>query len=231
MKDSKYFNFPIQLIQGLFENKIKTLNDIMNYAIYAYTLKLNEVDKMVKLNCALNYYGVEFHGTTDKKKRLVKGEELYKSLQSPPKVGLSLPVFWDFYDNEKNDFDLACLAAFLAIKSILGTKSYCKITNTFLWSRMSGRAKAIDNYWMLNESVIKYANEYQTVKIKRALRDSWGLVNYGHYTRGFYVSFTLSLDALVFEVEKRRKTTKDKIYKQAEKEAISKALERLRNNN
>jgi len=69
----------------------------------------------------------------------------------------------------------------------------------------------------------KYANEYQTVKIKNELR-SWGLVTYSRYTRGFYVSFILDLNALVIAAEGKRKSTKEKQYKQHEKEVVKAVL-------
>lgn len=93
---------------------------------------------------------------------------------------------------------------------------------------MSGKSKSVNDWKELPEHIYKYCNEYQTSKkIIPALREAWGLVYYSRYTRGFYVSFTLTLDQLVYEAEKRRKTVKDKQRKEQEKEAVKKAMERL----
>ena len=64
-------------------------------------------------------------------------------------------------------------------------------------------------------------------KIKTELRDNWNLITYSRYTRGFYVSFKLDLEQLVYEAEKRRKSTKEKQAQLAEKLALEKALSRL----
>jgi hypothetical protein len=54
---------------------------------------------------------------------------------------------------------------------------------------------------------------------------------YSRYTRGFYVSIdkTFTLDKLVFEAEKRRKSTKEKQLKQKKEDARKAALNILNN--
>jgi hypothetical protein len=79
----------------------------------------------------------------------------------------------------------------------------------------------------LSSSIYKYANEYQTKKIKYQLSEYWNLITYSRYTRGFYVSFSLSLDELVYEAEKRRKSVKEKQKRQLQNEAVKNALIRL----
>jgi len=230
MSDVKYFNFPIQLLSDLFKDKMKTLNDISEYALYAHSLKLelgqSSYDNFLS---AAHFYNVVLGGDDAYKRRQFKlVKDLYKSIpKSAPKVGLNITIFWDFYKNEKSEFDLACLAAFLAIRSILGDKPYCKITNAFFWARMCGYPNKINDVSELSTAVAKYANEYQTKKIKKTLSESWFLVTYSRYTRGFYVSFLLDMNALVYEAEKRRKSTKDKQRKEKEKVALEKARLRL----
>lgn len=217
MKDKpEYFNFPVTLLNGLFEDKIKVLNDILYFALYAHSLKMDAEElynnsELSKFKSAAKYYDVNLSGNEQAiKSKFKQGKQLFDSIPTySPKVGLRIEIFWDFYKNDKSDFDIACLSAFLAIKSILGSKPYCKTDNSYLWARMCGNAKAIKDVSELSEGVKKYANDYQTVKIKTALRDSWGLVTYSRYTRGFYVSFALDLPTLIMEAEKRRKSTKE----------------------
>jgi len=230
MSDAKYLNFPIQLISKLFTNKDETMTNILYCGLYSHSLKLDlGEDDFDNFLSSVKFYNVAMGGNNyDKKQKFKTGETLYNSIDtSSPKVGMNMNIFWDYYKNEKTDFDLACLAAFLAIKSILGSKPYCKMNNAYLWARMSGNSSSMKDYNELSEPILKYANEYQTVKIKNELRDSWGLNTYSRYTRGFYVSFTLELDALIFEAEKKRKSTKEKQYKQLEKDAVLKAMARL----
>jgi len=235
MSEVKYFNFPVTLLKELFENKQKILHDILYFALYSHSLKMDVEDlysnsEFNKFKSAANFYNVDLSGSDlDKKNKLKQGKALFDSIPADsPKVGLNISIFWDYYKNEKTDFDIACLLAFLALKSILGTKPYCKTDNAYLWARMSGNSKAMKDFNELSEGVKKYANEYQTVKIKNALRDNWKLITYSRYTRGFYVSFTLDLPALIMEAEKRRKSNLEKQYKQQEKDIVSKVLARLK---
>lgn len=224
--DERYFNFPIQLLKGFMIDDTGVLNNICDYAIYENSLKLvlgeSELENMKD--------SAKFFNLTlgSEKKSLENGKSLYNNVpQISPKVGLNLSIFWDFAKNDKSEFDRICLLGFLAIKSILQKNTYCKIDNKFWLSRMDGKPKSVNDYSELSNEIREYANEYQTKKIKTALRDNWGLVTYSRYTRGFYISYSLTLEQLIYEAEKRRKATKENQYKQQEKEALKKVLERL----
>ncbi|EKT3967216.1 hypothetical protein NTJ12_002299, partial [Flavobacterium psychrophilum] len=136
--------------------------------------------------------------------------------------------FWKFYKNDKSEFDKICFLAFLSIKSILGTKSYCKVTNLYLWARMDGKTSTIIEVSELSNEVRKYANRYQSENIKNELILNWHLIYYSRYTRGFYISLKMSLEDLIFEAEKKRKSIKENQQKQLQNEALKKALERLK---
>lgn len=226
MNKEKYFNFPIQLLEGFMNENRKILTDISNYAIYENTLKLEHGTELQKTKDSANFYNMTLGNV---KNTFNNGKILYNSIPtSSPKVGLNTSIFWDFYNNEKTEFDKICLLAFLSIKSIIGLKPYHKATNLYLWSRMDGKVKAIVEVSELSNEIKKYANEYQTKKIKTALRNNWGLLYYGRHTRGFYVSFILTLKQLIFEAEKRRISTKEKQYKLQEKEILKDVLEQLK---
>ena len=233
MSEAKYFNFPVKLLEGIFKDKQEFFSDILNYSMYSHSLKLDGEEYIYtsayyKFIASAKWYNIT--GTTEADFK--RGKKLFDSIPANyPKAGLNISIFWDYYKNEKSDFDIACLAAFLAIKSILGDKPYCKTDNSFLWGRMNGNSKAIKDRSELNPVVLKYANEYQTKKIKNALRESWGLVTYSRYTRGFFVSFTLDLPVLVLEAEKRRKSTKQDEYKRHEKDVVKQVLQKLKSNN
>lgn len=227
MKDEKYFNFPIQLLAGfMIDENNKTLINILDYSVYENSLKLVFGKDLQKVVDSASFYNITLG---DKNRTLKNGKMLYNSIPTnSPKAGLNLSIFWDFYKNDKTEFDKICLLAFLGIKSIIGSKSYCKLTNLFLWSRMDGKTNAIVTVSELSNEIRKYANEYQTKKIKTALRNNWGLVHYARHTRGFYVSFKITLKQLIFEAEKRRISTKEKQYKEQEKETLKQVLEQLK---
>lgn len=225
--DEKYFNVPIQLFSGFMVDSLKCLNNVFDYAIYENSLKLNGT-QTERFKAACTWYEV----TPGNESESIRNgrEKVLNADKNSPKVGISKTMWFDFYKNDKSDFDKICLLGYLAIKSILQNKAYCKIDNKFWLSRMDGNAKSIIDFFELSEALKPYANEYQTVKIKTELRNNWGLTTYSRHTRGFYVSFDLDIEQLVFEAEKRRKSTIDKQYKLKENEAIKKAIQKLYSN-
>ena len=226
MSKEKYLNFPIQLLAGFVVEPKKVLNEIVDYAIYQNSLKLEFGNELQKIKESAIFYNMTLASA---KRTLDNGKILYNSIpDNSPKVGLSVSIFWDFYKNDKSEFDKVCLLGFLAIKSILGVKSYCKVTNSYLWARMDGKANTIVEVNELSNEVRKYANRYQTENIKNELILNWHLVYYSRYTRGFYVSLKMSLEDLIFEAEKKRKSLKENQQKALQKEALNKALERLK---
>lgn len=224
----KYFNFPIQLLEGFMKNDTKTiLNNISDYVIYEDSLTLFQGTNLEKMiSCASKYEMT----LGNNQKAFDNGKQLYNSFDiNPPRAGIKLSIWWDFYNNDKTEFDKICLLCFLAIKSILGRqKSYCKTTNKYLWARMDGKVKSVNEIWELSDEIKKYANEYQTKKIKASLRNNWGLVTYSRHFRGFYASYKLTLAGLIMEAEKRRKSTIERQYKDHEKELVKKVLDELR---
>lgn len=223
--DERYLNFPIQLLSGFVIDSKKVLDNICDYAVYKHSLDLEFGTDLEKVKASLGYFNFQENYAPTAFKN---GKIVYESIPvGTPYVGLNLSIFWDFYRNDKHEFDKICLLGFLAIKSILQKNTYCKIDNKFWLSRMDGRPKNVNDYTELSDGIWMYANEYQTKKIKTALRDNWGLVTYSRYTRGFYISYSLTLEQLIYEAEKRRKATKEKQYKLQEKEALKNVLERL----
>ena len=224
MEDSngkKYFNFPIVLLEGFLIDDKKCLNDIFDYAIYAYCQKY-ETDDVKR---AGRFFGVTIgnaNGTYE------NGNELFDSLpEGLPKVGINIDIFFDYYKNEKTEFQKVTLLAFLAIKSILQNKAYCKVTNNYLCARMDGKSHAVKNITDLSPELSKYNNEYQMKKIKNELILDWNLLHYTYYTRGFYVSFKMPLEDLIFQIEENKMSYKLKEQKEKEKAARFKAMERL----
>lgn len=230
MRNDRYFNFPIQFLQGFLadpENVYSknVLDDIIDYAVYSRFLEESGT-KAKRLDACETFYGIHLGNKNNTYKN---GKELYESIDDKAvMVGINKNMFFDYYKNEKSEFEKVCLLGFLAIKSILQKKTYCKIDNKFWLSRMDGKPRSCE-LSDLSEPIQKYSNHYQTRKIKEALEDGWNLKTYSHYTRGFYVSFNLSKEDLVYEAEKRRKSVKDKQRKDIERKARQQALDRLYN--
>ncbi|MDG4944981.1 hypothetical protein NMK71_01005 [Weeksellaceae bacterium KMM 9713] len=228
-EDQRYFNFPIVLLAGYLDDHRKVLDDIVDYCLYEQSLGLEDEDEddLEKFSIVADYNYIQIG---DPEKSFSNGKGLYESIPyNTAKVGLSLRIFWDFYKNQKPEFENVCLLAFLAIKSILHNKPYCKVTNKFWLSRMDGKSKSVKELTDLSSRMQKYSTEYQTKKIKYELIESWGLIHYSRYTRGFYVSYKLSLEDLIFHAEKQRKKYREKQQRKLIEEARLKALEKLKN--
>lgn len=225
MSEERYINFPIQLLDGFLKDSKKVLNDINDYALYDHFLKMEYGNKADRRKASEDYFKISL---ADKNKTYSNGKKLYESIDSnSPKVGIKISIWWDYYKNHKTEFEKVTLLGYLALKSIVQNKAYCKVTLKFWFARMDGKAKSCE-FDELSDEMKKYHNNYQPRKIKSELVNNWNLITYSRYTRGFYVSFKLDLPELVYQAEKRRKSTLEKQKKMEEHEAISKALLRLK---
>jgi len=227
MANEQYMNFPISLLCGFMTDHQTSLSDMLLYHLYTSSLLLEHGCDIDQFKAACEFYGVD---VTDNKQSMLKGKAIYeKHHTGTPKAGLNFPKYWEFRSDYKTDFEKVCLLAFLALKSILGKKPYMKVTNDFLLARMDGKSKAC-NKESLSPEILKYATEHQTKKIKNALvLNGWGLVTYSRHTRGFYISFKLTLEDLIFEAEKKRESSKVKQLKIDTENARAKAMARLQN--
>jgi hypothetical protein len=225
-QDEKYLNFPIQILGGFMTNSKDTLNNILHYAVYVGTLKLEFGTELEKFKSSAEFFGVSL---ANPKVSLSNGKMLYESLPTnSPKVGLSVSIFWAYYLDNIADFEKACFIAFLAIKSIIGNKEYCKTVNNFVLARMDGKSNSIIDISELSNEVAFFANRFQISKIISELKSNWGLVYYSRYTRGFYVSFKMDFKDLVLIAEKNRRSTKDKQAKALENDIVKQVLESLK---
>ena len=224
-QDERYFNFPVQMMEGMITDKDEVLNNILYYSLVAHSEKLEHGTPQEKFKAACKYFGVQIGNQSH---AIKVGTSLFDSLPvNSPKTGLNKKIFWDFHDQHKEPFDIACLLAFLSLRSGIGYKPLWKGTNNYLWARMDGKLNSINDISELSPEIQKYANEYQTRKIINELRLNWGLVYYSRYTRGFYVSFKLTLEELIYQSELKRQSTKIKEMKMQESEALKKAIARI----
>ena len=222
-----YLNFPIVFLQEAFRDIKKVMDDIMAYAGYVHTLKLEYGEDKDLMKAAGHYFGITYGNAYD---RYRHGETLFNSIdERTPMAGINKDVLFDFYKNRKTYDEIAVLLAFLAIKSIIGTKPYIKLTNDFLIARMGGFASVLDMPDPLPDPLINYTSRRKLDSIKFKLQTEWNINYYSRYTRGFYVSIdkTFNLDRLVLEAEKRKKKTKLKQLKQRIKDARRKAMDKL----
>lgn len=221
-KDDKYFNFPIQLMKAA-PNAHRFCDDVMDYCIYAHSRALGGPNA---IRDAAKYFDITISSPAQIERN---GRELYNSIDLPaPMTGISHDLLFTFYKEHKTEHEIAALMAFLAIKSILGKKSYCRVTNEHLLSRMAGFAsdKTMDE---LPEYLKQYTSRRKMNSLKMELQRNYRLKIYARYTRGFFVSFTLSLEELIREVEMKRKRYYEQNLKNSTSAAVTRVINQLYN--
>ena len=227
MANERYLNFPVVLLDSFLTDTNEVLSNIVAYACYRMIPTFGTLNEYDAMSQTMDYFGLTI---TDVQMFIDRGGALYNSIDlNSPMVGLNCSTFFQYRNNFKTEFEKVCLLAHLGLRSILQNKPYCKITNIYLLSRMDGKSKAVESFNELSEALQKYCNNYQIRKFKAELVDSWSLKTYSYKTRGFYVSYKLDLNKLVFEAEKRRKKYKDKKRKNDIKEAVKLANLKLAN--
>lgn len=222
IKDEKYFEFPVQLLNQMMTKKDKCLDEIADYGIFKFSEQF-EYGEEGSLKHSLKFFGVKVN---DFKTFYEKSISLYNSFDNPPTSSINTKIFWDYYQNEKTEFQKICLLAYLSLRSIARNKPYCKITNEFWFSRMAGHVQKVP-IEDLPEVIKKYSTEHYIKKIKDELKLNWYLVTYAKRTRGFYVTFKLKLDELIYHVEIKKRKAKAKQQKQKEDDAYHRAMQRI----
>lgn len=224
-KEKRYFNFPIAILNDFFIDKEKSFNSMLHFALYDHAYnKLKYGTLLDRFIESSKYHNVSIGNP---KASLSLGEEIYQEFEGQKvKIGIETGMYWEFLNEEKTPFEYNCLIAYLGIKSILQKQAYCKVTNLYWLSRMDGWSSPM-SLEDLSEPIRNLANEYQLKKLKFELMENWGIINYGRYTRGFYVSSKLKLEDLIYEVEKKRKARKFKKQQEEKKTALAEALKRL----
>jgi hypothetical protein len=222
MSEQNYLTFPIILFKNGLNNINKCLDNAMYYCLYDNYLRFQNEDSDEPLDDALDKLGINFK---DVVKSFKKGEVIYNSIdQKCPKTSISLDMMFDFYGIKKTEFEIVCLLAFSALKSIIQKQGYKNIKNNYLLSRMSGNSTTSED---IDPLLKHYASRYQLDKIKKELQLNWGLKYYAVRTRGFYVSFSMKLIELAVIAERKNKSYQLKKLQDQIKEASIQAKEKV----
>ena len=216
----KYFRFPIRMMQGILQSEDRTdfLTDVMYYAI-ASSLDSDDVTDDAFMEQASDKFSVNLNGGVDEK--MNRGYELLKRYEKENVyTGISLKVFWDFYDNYKSEDEWHCLIMYLALRSIIGSRPYCKTTNDFLFARMLGKKNIAEYKKMVPIQWTRYKRD----KVINDLRLGWNLKYYARGVHGFFFSFRTSLEEIILVAEKRKRNNKLELLKNKEKAILDEIL-------
>ena len=214
---SEYLTFPVVLLKCAHVDIKGTVDSVFNYCLFERCISMvGTQDEQIKV--AAKDLKVKFGNA---KKSYEEGRILFDTIPTnSPKTSIRHDMLFDYYGNSKTEFEVITFIAFAAIRSILQRQPYTKITNEYLIGRMAGNNKPGEP---IPDGILKYNNRYQLDKIKLDLQLNWGLKLYGNHTRGFYVSFSMSLESLIKQAELRRKKYKLKGL-QRQKEDAKKAV-------
>jgi hypothetical protein len=191
----RYFNFPIELLNGFFDQPITdTFDKIISYSVYKISKDYHgTMDE--KLNYASSFFEVAYLTES----HIIDGKHLFFSYPNSPMTGIATKMLVEFYlDESKTEFEKVCLLAFLSLKSILGTKKYCKSNYELLFARMHGLRKSlpIDEYKPCT-IISNYNTRRKRDKIRTELEDNWHLQYYSEKMRGFYFGIEIKRADLV----------------------------------
>ena len=119
----RFFNFPIQMMQGVLEgwkDKDEFLRDLLYYHIQSHAEKLEDLNEYEeteeqRFKRSAEFWGVKMSGNIERSYE--RGAELLEEFEkSKVFVGISTEIFWNFYQNEKTQFEWECLVAFFSVK-------------------------------------------------------------------------------------------------------------------
>ncbi len=219
---TKYLNFPIALLRTAFIVPKDSMDKIIDYSVY---LKAQRDYKKVNVEI-MNHVADEDLGITlgNAKKSIENSQQIENSIASnTPTTGINKAIIFDYYKNSKDEFQIATFCAFCAIRSILGTKSYCKTNKAFIHARMFGYSSIKEVPGSLNPVQSKYLQRYHIDKVLLELQMNWGLKLFADHCRGFYLSFTVSHEVLAKVCLNGKKSTKNNKLKNLKRDALLKA--------
>ncbi len=215
----KYFNFPIELLSGFFDQPITdTFDKIISYSVY----KISK-DYSGTMDEKLNYASSFFEAAYLTESHIIDGERLFFSYPNSPMTGIATKMLVEFYiDDSKTEFEKVCLLAFLSFKSVLGTSKYTKSNFGLLFARMNGLNKPLPKKEFTPCKIIsKYHTRRKSKKLRIELEDSWHLKYYAQDSRGFYFGLKINREDLV-----RLAVKSSKAYKLAERKKQDEQIKR-----
>lgn len=218
-KKFTHFTFPVTVLSGAFEDHKKVANNIMNYCGYALTLTYSGAWQ-ARMKSAGHYMDIAW-GNVNRCYQL--GESLYNHTPAKtPMTSISKAIIWDYYTNEKAEFEIACFLAFAAIRSILQTKPYCKTNKALIHARMFGYRSTRELPDTLTGIEAKYALRWHMDKLIKQLEYDWHLKAFANHCRGIYVGFEkVDYKDLARECEGRKNRIKEQKLREKKQGALA----------
>jgi hypothetical protein len=217
--NKKFLNIPIPMLKELHTNSNSFFSNVFDVGIYRYSKTLTGSEEK-RYRDALHFLGIIQgnikNGISNAKQILNKIPGKY------PTTGIEKEILFDYYKNDKSDFDIICLSAFLGIRSILGKKPYDKTNKSLIHAKMFGYVTANELPAKLTPLQEKYKARRQMDKVILELEINWHLKVLWNHNRGFYLSLDLLYDDLALIIEKDKQMIKIQQIKEMKRKAIEK---------
>ena len=157
---AEYLNFPISFFTDDFFKIKDTLDNIMDYATGKYAQNLEHGTEEGKVKAAAKFFNISFgdiNKVESEYKRILRNYNL-----ESPNVSLRLSIMWDYYKNDKSEFQIACFRAFCAIKSILGGNETVVTNKDMIIARMFGKSKPEKKQKDMFGNILNKESEFTT---------------------------------------------------------------------
>ena len=192
--ETTYLNFPVAEIPFIVADRKTAMDQIMSYALVAMAKKRGITQKEAGKVLGIKIGNAESN----------KWEARECSRDSKSFTSIQTSMAFEFRDKSKTDFDVTCLCANLAVRSIVGKHSYFLVRKNLIFTRMSGKDKLVppSSYKPYVKKLDGEGGRRRWDKVRTELETVYGLSVYApRGTRGMYMSYVLSPEELAFSVE------------------------------
>lgn len=172
-KELLYFQFPLCWNQKIIIDPNKSLDQAISYGIFYWSLKLkNEIQSesdRIRKSCEFFSYQTNIALTKESAKDIYRFQlDQEKSFGPQPITSVKRDILHSFRNNPSN---LDLFLAYVAVKSLIGYKSWQRTTKLAIISRMVGAKNktALDSILKNNPKVLEFYSQYVNEKgvIKR----------------------------------------------------------------
>jgi hypothetical protein len=230
-----YYNVPCTLFQNYLKDDMRrkrVLSEVITYAVYAEYLRLHDEvsDEAARFATACRNMG---SGSLSMSQTLTDGERLFKSGKGEAFVSLDSDMYWEQVESDMGEEQRLLFLAWMALKSIQGSKSFAK-TNRSMWlSRMDGSSKIKKPFRKganTYSEPIEFYNEekngkktylYRCRHLRALLFKYYHVSFYSDGVRGFYFSLTLDMKELARAVVSKPKSDVMSEFKEAKMAALA----------
>jgi hypothetical protein len=208
---------------------IEESNDLSGIMLTDDKLK-RSVLEYYRVHSVLRILGIE----TNTGRSVMTGWEILQATPpGEPWPMVNVDILFDYLNNNKTQFDHAQLAAYLAIRSVIGKRSRAKTNEDMILARMLGyktfqhlRDAELDP--ASNAIREKYCTRWWMNKVLGRLQTDWRILIHSFKgSHGLYVGIEskISMDSFILAVETGRHTRKLAALKQQKDAAREKALQ------